>query len=136
MGRVEDRPGLTTAYRPGAPRRRQGAFAGAAARRPPHFRALCQPRRRVVNSHPTPGGRPRSRQPGRFSDHGTSIERPATMKAIPAIGILLTLTTGLARAADAPQTVDLWPGQVPGETGQVGEEKVQESKPNEKPVKR
>ena len=63
-----------------------------------------------------------------------------TMKALPAIGLLLTLTAGLARAADAPadapKTVDLWPGQVPGESGQVGEEKVLENKPNEKPVKK
>ena len=59
------------------------------------------------------------------------------MKVLTAIAVLLTLTTGLAaRAADAPQTVDLWPGPVPGETGQVGDEKVEENKPNEKQVKR
>jgi acetyl esterase/lipase len=39
-------------------------------------------------------------------------------------------------AADKPLTLDVWPGQPPGEQGTIGEEKVQENKPGEKPVKR
>lgn len=38
--------------------------------------------------------------------------------------------------ADAPATLDVWPGKAPGETGQVGEEMYQPPRPNEKPVKR
>jgi acetyl esterase/lipase len=41
-----------------------------------------------------------------------------------------------AAAADKPLVLDLWPGPVPGETGQIGEEKLLDQKPNEKPVKR
>ncbi|HXG09775.1 MAG TPA: alpha/beta hydrolase [Gemmataceae bacterium] len=41
------------------------------------------------------------------------------------------------RPADPkPLVLDVWPGPAPGETGSIGEEKVQESKPGEKPVKR
>ena len=36
----------------------------------------------------------------------------------------------------ASRTLDLWPGKAPGDRGDVGEEKVLESKPNEKPVQR
>ena len=39
-------------------------------------------------------------------------------------------------AAEMPLVLDLWPGPVPGETGQIGEEKLLDQKPNEKPVKR
>ena len=42
----------------------------------------------------------------------------------------------VAVAADKPQTIDLWPGKPPGETADVGQEKVLESKPGEKPVQR
>jgi acetyl esterase/lipase len=38
--------------------------------------------------------------------------------------------------AEKPLTVDVWPGKAPGETGDVGEEKLQESRPGEFAVKR
>jgi acetyl esterase/lipase len=41
-----------------------------------------------------------------------------------------------ASAAEKPLTVDLWPDKPPGDKEDVGEEKVTESKPGEKPVKR
>jgi acetyl esterase/lipase len=41
-----------------------------------------------------------------------------------------------ADKTEKPPVLDVWPGKVPGETGQVGEEKVSESKPGEKLVKR
>lgn len=39
-------------------------------------------------------------------------------------------------AADKPSVIDVWPGKAPGDKGDVGEEKVQDSKPGEKQVKR
>jgi CubicO group peptidase (beta-lactamase class C family)/acetyl esterase/lipase len=42
----------------------------------------------------------------------------------------------LRPAGEKHQVLSVWPGKVPGENGQIGEEKVQESRPNEKPVKR
>jgi acetyl esterase/lipase len=41
-----------------------------------------------------------------------------------------------ARAAEKPITLDIWPGKAPGETADIGEEKILEQKPNEKKVKR
>jgi acetyl esterase/lipase len=41
-----------------------------------------------------------------------------------------------ASAAEKPLTVDLWPDKPPGDKGDIGEEKVQEPKPGENPVKR
>jgi acetyl esterase/lipase len=41
-----------------------------------------------------------------------------------------------SRAEDRPLTLDVWPGKVPGEAADIGEEKWIESKPGEKPVKR
>jgi acetyl esterase/lipase len=41
-----------------------------------------------------------------------------------------------ALAADKPMVVEVWPGKPPGDKGDVGDEKVQESKPGERPVKR
>jgi trehalose utilization protein/dienelactone hydrolase len=38
--------------------------------------------------------------------------------------------------AEASLTVDVWPAKAPGETGDIGEEKVLPSRPGEKPVKR
>ena len=38
--------------------------------------------------------------------------------------------------ANEPMVVDVWPGKVPGEAADVGPEKWQEQKPNEKQVKR
>ncbi len=39
-------------------------------------------------------------------------------------------------AADEPVVVKVWPGKAPGEKGDVGEEKFEEQKPNQKKVKR
>jgi acetyl esterase/lipase len=39
-------------------------------------------------------------------------------------------------AADKPLTLDVWPGKAPGETGQIGEEKLLEPKAGEKKVAR
>jgi acetyl esterase/lipase len=44
------------------------------------------------------------------------------MWKIVAIALGITLTSGLA--ASDPQTIELWPGSPPGETGSIGEEKV------------
>jgi acetyl esterase/lipase len=52
-----------------------------------------------------------------------------------AIGILLTVAVA-SSAAERPTTIDLWPGKAPGEKGDVEEEKVLDSKPNETKVKR
>jgi acetyl esterase/lipase len=41
-----------------------------------------------------------------------------------------------AAAAEKPATVDLWPDKPPGENGEIGEEKLLESKPGETRVKR
>src|SRR5947207_169899 len=51
------------------------------------------------------------------------------------LGIVLATVT-VALAADKPLVLDVWPGKVPGETGSIGEEKILESKPGEKQVKR
>ena len=42
----------------------------------------------------------------------------------------------VAAAADKPAVFDLWPDKPPGDKGDVGEEKVQDSKPGETQVKR
>ncbi len=42
----------------------------------------------------------------------------------------------VAAAAEAPTTIDLWPGQPPGDKGDLGQEKVLENKPGESQVKR
>jgi acetyl esterase/lipase len=54
------------------------------------------------------------------------------------LGALLALALlPLPAAADQkPLVLPLWPGTAPGETGNVGEEKYQDPRPNEKPVKR
>ena len=44
------------------------------------------------------------------------------MWKIVAIALGITLTSGLA--ASDPQTIELWPGSPPGDTGSIGEEKV------------
>jgi acetyl esterase/lipase len=55
----------------------------------------------------------------------------------PLLATLLMLGwSATGRGAEGPTTLDVWPGSVPGETGGIGDEKVQESKPGEKPVKR
>jgi hypothetical protein len=46
------------------------------------------------------------------------------------VWVLLALGPGaLAAEAEKPLTIDVWPGKAPGEKGEVGPEKVQESKP-------
>ncbi len=55
----------------------------------------------------------------------------------PLLSVACSLLLGcVAAAADQPTVIDLWPGQAPGEKGDVGEEKVQENKPGETQVKR
>src|SRR5262245_7239665 len=55
---------------------------------------------------------------------------------VPLIVAGVIAVTALAQPADKAQVLDGWPGKAPGEKGEVGEEKVLESKPGEKPVKR
>jgi acetyl esterase/lipase len=49
--------------------------------------------------------------------------------------VLLILAAG-GRTAEGPLVLEVWPGKAPGETGSIGEEKVLEQKPGERPVKR
>jgi acetyl esterase/lipase len=59
------------------------------------------------------------------------------IRAIPILPLLLLLVSvSPGQSADQPLVLDVWPGKVPGETGAIGEEKVLESKPGEKLVKR
>jgi len=60
------------------------------------------------------------------------MRRIATFATL--IAWLSVMSLGLA--AEKPLVLDVWPGKVPGETGQIGEEKFQEPKAGEKPVKR
>lgn len=62
------------------------------------------------------------------------IRRPAS-----GLAILLLVALGLAvcpaaRAEDAPPTFDVWPAKVPGETGNIGPEKVTEQPKGDKPI--
>lgn len=50
--------------------------------------------------------------------------------------IVLLAAVSEAVTADPSSVLQVWPGKVPGETGEIGPEKVQDSKPGEKPVKR
>lgn len=45
----------------------------------------------------------------------------------------LVFMAGLARAADEPLSMNVWPGSAPGVTGKVGKEHFQPQNPNEKP---
>jgi acetyl esterase/lipase len=49
---------------------------------------------------------------------------------------VLLMFTIQAVAAEKPSTFDVFPGNVPGETGKIGEEKFLDQKPGEKAVKR
>src|SRR4051794_33095317 len=51
-----------------------------------------------------------------------------------ACSLALTWTQGAAQ--EKPAVLKVWPGKAPGETGQVGEEKVLDSKSGEKKVVR
>jgi len=45
--------------------------------------------------------------------------------------------SGIARSADQPPVLDVWPGKAPGENGEIGEEKFQDPDPKDgKPIKR
>ncbi len=59
--------------------------------------------------------------------------RKLVLFAAPAFVLALALA---ASAADAPTPINVWPGKAPGETADIGEEKVLEQKPNEKKVMR
>ncbi len=51
--------------------------------------------------------------------------------------LILFLLLAPGQTQEKPQVLEVWPGKVPGETGQVGEEKVlEQKKPTDKPVKR
>jgi acetyl esterase/lipase len=50
--------------------------------------------------------------------------------------VVLALGATAAADADKPVTIDVWLSKAPGEKGEIGAEKVTESKPGEKPVKR
>src|ERR1700677_3774474 len=49
--------------------------------------------------------------------------------------VVLTLSPSLC-AQEKPAVLDVWPGKVPGETGKVGEEKVEFNPKDKNPVKR
>lgn len=51
-------------------------------------------------------------------------------------GVLLSLWLCSLTTAAEPLVLDVWPGKVPGETVDIGPEKYQEQKPNEKQVQR
>jgi acetyl esterase/lipase len=53
-----------------------------------------------------------------------------------ALLILGLALVSLVEAAEKPTILDVWPGKPPGEKEAIAEEKVTESKPGEKPVKR
>ncbi len=51
--------------------------------------------------------------------------------------LVLSLCLGsLVQSAEKPSVLDVWPGKPPGEKEPIGDEKITESKPGEKPVKR
>ncbi len=59
------------------------------------------------------------------------------MRILFSVGMASLITvTALGQPADKPLVLDVWPGKVPGEKGDIGEEKILEQKPNEKQVKR
>ncbi len=60
------------------------------------------------------------------------------MKRIASLCTLLAIPILAApgRSADKPLVLEVWPGKVPGEDGKIGDEKVLDSKPGEKQVKR
>ncbi len=52
-----------------------------------------------------------------------------------AVALLMLCATSL-RAEDQPQVLQVWPDKAPGEKGEVGPEKFQDQRPNEKQVQR
>jgi len=52
-----------------------------------------------------------------------------------AIGFIVACAAGFVYAAE-PLVLDVWPGKVPGETGDIGPEKWQEPRPGQREVKR
>jgi acetyl esterase/lipase len=57
------------------------------------------------------------------------------MRVVAAVLLAVAVPAAL-RAEDKPLTLDLWPGKPPGETADLGPEKVQDGRPGELPVKR
>jgi acetyl esterase/lipase len=49
---------------------------------------------------------------------------------------VLVSASALPAFGQAPPTLDVWPGKPPGETGEIGEEKILDNKPGEGRVKR
>src|SRR5438552_1688184 len=60
------------------------------------------------------------------------------MKPAVAFAVVVSLfgTASFAASQEKPHVFDMWPSKAPGENGKVGDEKVLEQKPGEKPVKR
>src|SRR5207253_5914165 len=50
--------------------------------------------------------------------------------------LFLCLGLSAAGAAEEPMILDVWPGNVPGETGKAGPERLLELKPGEKPIQK
>jgi acetyl esterase/lipase len=57
------------------------------------------------------------------------------MKQVTTVLVLLLLAC-LVQAQDKPAVLNVWPGKVPGETGDIGPEKLQEPRPGQKKVER
>ncbi len=57
-------------------------------------------------------------------------------RMLPGVAVVGMLVLAGAAAAEGPATVDVWPGKPRGETGDVGEEKLVEGRPGDRPVKR
>jgi acetyl esterase/lipase len=57
------------------------------------------------------------------------------MKYRPWLALLIAATSVLPVDAQAPVTLDVWPGKLPGETGTIGPEKVTEGKAGGRPIK-
>jgi acetyl esterase/lipase len=52
------------------------------------------------------------------------------------VAVMMLAFASFAAAAEMPQIVDLWPSKAPGEKGEIGEEKLLDTKPGESKVKR
>src|SRR5581483_11345268 len=74
----------------------------------------------------------------RHRSHRSHPSPPASRKPMPRLlpAILLALALSRTATADEPLTLDVWPGAVPGEKGDIGEEKLMEQKPGDKPIQR
>jgi acetyl esterase/lipase len=52
------------------------------------------------------------------------------------VALLATLAASPSLAQEKPLTLDVWPGNAPGETGEIGEEKYQDAQPGQRQVQR